>query len=79
MKRLEFERLSHLDKVVFRWVLDPVEHDAVICHDAIKNWNAKNISLFEISSARSSVELLMVRQAYHIRYKKSLSKMWLNI
>jgi len=74
LKRLESELSSHFEKAVFRWVLDPAERDAVICHDAIKKWNAKDISLLEISSARSSAELLMVRQAYHIRYKKSLEE-----
>lgn len=74
LKRLESELSSDFEKALFLWVLDPAERDAVISHDAIKKWNAKNTSLLEISSARSSAELLMVRQAYHIRYKKSLEE-----
>lgn len=74
LKRLESELSSDFEKAVFLWVLDPAERDAVISHQAIKKWNPKNKSLLEISSARSSAELLMVRQAYHIRYKKSLEE-----
>ncbi|KAH9299585.1 hypothetical protein KI387_031267, partial [Taxus chinensis] len=74
LMRLESELSSDFERAVFLWVIDPADRDAVLAHEAIRRWNPKNKSLLEISCARTASELLMVRQAYHIRYKKSLEE-----
>uniref|UniRef100_A0A0D6R3K3 Annexin n=1 Tax=Araucaria cunninghamii TaxID=56994 RepID=A0A0D6R3K3_ARACU len=74
LKRLESELTRHFEKALLLWVLGPAEGDALLAHEAIRKWNPKNRSLLEISCARSSNELWMVRQAYHARYKKSLEE-----
>eukprot|EP01018_Ginkgo_biloba_P011693 Gb_19225 [translate_table: standard] len=62
------------EKVVLLWTLDLAERDARLAHEVIRKWSPNNISLLEISCSRSSIELLLVRKAYHIRYKKSLEE-----
>ena len=74
LKRLESEASRNFERAVLLWVLDPADRDALLAHEAIKKWSPKNTSLLEITCARSSTELWMVRQAYHNRYKKSIEE-----
>lgn len=56
------------------WSLDPNDRLALLANDAARKWNSSNRVLIEIACARSSHELFLVRQAYHVRYKKSLEE-----
>lgn len=56
------------------WTFDPAERDAYLAFEAAKKWNPKNRVLIEIACARSSGQLLAVRQAYHARNKRSLEE-----
>lgn len=74
LKRMQSELTRDFEKALLLWSLDPPERDALLAYESIKKWSPNNRSLLEISSARSSTELWSVRQAYHIRYKKSLEE-----
>ena len=56
------------------WTLDPAERDAFLANEATKKWTSSNQVLVEIACARSPQELLLARQAYHARFKKSLEE-----
>lgn len=56
------------------WTLDPAERDAFLANEATKKWTSSNQVLAEIACSRSSHDLLLARQAYHSRYKKSLEE-----
>ncbi|KAE8056897.1 hypothetical protein FH972_013629 [Carpinus fangiana] len=60
--------------LVVLWTLDPAERDALLANEATKRWTSSNQVLVEIACTRSSHDLLLVRQAYHARYKKSLEE-----
>lgn len=61
-------------KLLLIWTLDPSERDALLANEAVRKWNPSDRVLIEIACARSSTELMLVRQAYHARYKKSLEE-----
>ncbi|CAB4314182.1 unnamed protein product [Prunus armeniaca] len=50
----------------------PAECDAFLANEATKRFTSSNKLLLEIATSRSSHDLLLVKQAYHVRYKKSL-------
>ena len=56
------------------WTLDPAERDAALANEATKRWTSSNQVLMEIACTRSPNELLLARQAYHARFKKSLEE-----
>lgn len=66
--------ISSHQRVVVLWTLDPAERDALLANEATKRWTSSNQVLVEIACTRSSHDLLLVRQAYHARYKKSLEE-----
>lgn len=74
LKRLQSELSRDFERALLLWSLDAPERDALLAHESIKKWSPKNRSLIEISCARSSTELWLVRQAYHVRCKKSLEE-----
>ncbi|XP_062093099.1 annexin-like protein RJ4 [Humulus lupulus] len=74
IKRLESELSGDFEKAVYRWILDPVDRDAVLAHVAIKKSEADFRVLIEISCIYSPEELLGVRRAYQSRYKRSLEE-----
>eukprot|EP01018_Ginkgo_biloba_P024151 Gb_31679 [translate_table: standard] len=74
LKRLQSELTRKFERAVLLWMLDPADRDALLAHEVTKTWSTKDRLLIEICCARSSNELLMVRQAYHIRYKRSLEE-----
>lgn len=56
------------------WTLDPAERDAYLANEATKRWTSSNQVLVEIACARSPHDLILARQAYHARFKKSLEE-----
>ncbi|CAN6542732.1 unnamed protein product [Malus baccata var. baccata] len=74
LKELEKELTSDFERIVLLWTLDPAERDAFLANEATKKWTKCNQVLAEIACSRSAHELLLARQAYHARYKKSLEE-----
>ncbi|CAL5414543.1 unnamed protein product [Camellia sinensis] len=56
------------------WTLEPAKRDAVLANEVTKRWTSSNQVLVEIACARSPHELLLAKQAYHARFKKSLEE-----
>ncbi|KAK6115490.1 hypothetical protein DH2020_007759 [Rehmannia glutinosa] len=63
-----------LQRVVMLWTLDPSERDAYLANEATKRWTSSNQVLMEIACTRSPKELLLARDAYHARFKRSLEE-----
>ncbi|XXG41409.1 hypothetical protein AAC387_Pa01g1873 [Persea americana] len=73
--RLKSELSGDFEKAVIRWMLDPVDRDAVMANVAVKNFVTPDIRvILEIACVRSPSELLAVKQAYHSLYKRSLEE-----
>ncbi|KAF3794701.1 Annexin-like protein [Nymphaea thermarum] len=73
IKRLEKELAGDFERAVYRWMHDPVEREAIIANVAVKKEIDYRV-IVELAAARSSNELLAIRQAYHARYKCSLEE-----
>ncbi|XP_073294251.1 annexin Gh1-like [Primulina huaijiensis] len=74
LKALDKELTNDFERVVMLWTLDPPERDAYIANEATKRWTSSNQVLVEIACARSPKELLLARDAYHTRFKRSLEE-----
>ncbi|KAK9270578.1 hypothetical protein L1049_026159 [Liquidambar formosana] len=74
LKALNKELSNDFERVVLLWTLDPAERDAFLANEATKKWTSSNQVLMEIACTRSSHQLLLARQAYHARFKKSLEE-----
>ncbi|XP_073066689.1 annexin Gh1-like [Primulina eburnea] len=74
LKALDKELTNDFERVVLLWTLDPPERDAYIANEATKRWTSSNQVLVEIACARSPKELLLARDAYHTRFKRSLEE-----
>uniref|UniRef100_A0A5B6YXY2 Annexin n=2 Tax=Davidia involucrata TaxID=16924 RepID=A0A5B6YXY2_DAVIN len=74
LKALNKELSNDFERAVLLWTLDPAERDAFLANEATKRWTSSNQVLMEIACTRSSHELLLARQAYHSRFKKSLEE-----
>ncbi|MQM22878.1 hypothetical protein Taro_055937 [Colocasia esculenta] len=74
LKSLDRELSRDFEKLVLIWTLDPAERDALLANEAARKGSSGNCVLIEIACARSSTELFLVRQAYHVRYKRSLEE-----
>ncbi|KAK2984651.1 hypothetical protein RJ640_006634 [Escallonia rubra] len=74
LKSLDKELSQDFERIVLLWTLDPSERDALLANEATKRWTSSNQVLVEIACTRSSQELLLARQAYHTRFKKSLEE-----
>jgi len=59
---------------VLLWILDPAERDAYLANEATKKMTSDNWVILEIASTRSSLDLLKAKQAYQIRFKKSIEE-----
>lgn len=60
---------------MYRWILEPIEREAVFANVALRiDKNVDYIVLVEIACVRSPEELLLVRRAYHNRFKRSLEE-----
>ncbi|KAL7176004.1 hypothetical protein ACSBR2_029558 [Camellia fascicularis] len=74
LKALDKELSNDFERLVLLWTLEPAERDAVLANEATKRWTSSNQVLVEIACARSPHELLLAKQAYHARFKKSLEE-----
>ncbi|XP_043691778.1 annexin-like protein RJ4 [Telopea speciosissima] len=74
IKRLESELSGAFEKAVYRWMLDPPDRDAVLVNVALKHSIPDYRVIAEIACVRSPEELLAVKRAYHLRYKRSLEE-----
>ncbi|CAN6484717.1 unnamed protein product [Victoria cruziana] len=74
LKDLKDELSNDFESSVLLWTLDPAERDALLANQTIRRWEPKNHVLIEIACARSPKELLLVREAYHARFKKSIEE-----
>ncbi|XP_030545248.1 annexin Gh1-like [Rhodamnia argentea] len=74
LKALDRELTNDFERLVVLWTLDPAERDAYLANEATKRWTSSNQVLMEIACTRSPQRLLLARQAYHARYKKSLEE-----
>ncbi|KAF8009937.1 hypothetical protein BT93_J0804 [Corymbia citriodora subsp. variegata] len=74
VKRLESELTRDFEKAVYRWILDPADRDAVLANVALRKSHPDYHVIIEISSIHSADELLEVRKAYKLRYKRSLEE-----
>lgn len=74
LKALDKELSHDFERLVLLWTLEPAERDAVLANEATKRWTSSNQVLVEIACARSPHELLLAKQAYHARFKKSLEE-----
>ncbi|KAI3952327.1 hypothetical protein MKX01_005194 [Papaver californicum] len=71
---LEKELSSDFERIVLLWTLDPAERDAVLLNESTKRWTSSSQVILEIACTRSSHALLLDKQAYHARFKKSLEE-----
>jgi hypothetical protein len=55
-------------------MLDPVERQAVMAHDATKRIMEEYPVVVEIACASSAAELVAVKKAYHALYRRSLEE-----
>ncbi|GAV69130.1 LOW QUALITY PROTEIN: Annexin domain-containing protein, partial [Cephalotus follicularis] len=74
VKRLESEISGDLEKAVYYWTMDPADRQAVLAHVAIKKAEPDYHVIVEIACVLSPEELLAVRRAYHLCYKRSLEE-----
>ncbi|KAG6601138.1 annexin-like protein RJ4 [Cucurbita moschata] len=74
VKRFESELSGHLERAVYRWILDPEDRDAVLAHVALRKPNEDFAVIVELSCIYSPEEFLAVRRAYQHRYKRSLEE-----
>ncbi|XP_024976940.1 annexin D1-like [Cynara cardunculus var. scolymus] len=74
LKALEKELTRDFERLVLLWILDPPERDAVLANEASKKFSTSDRALVEIACTRSSRDLHLARQAYHIKYQKSIEE-----
>lgn len=74
LKALDKELSNDFERVVLLWTLEPAERDAYLANEAMKRWKSSNKVLVEIACTRSPKELVLVREAYHARFKRSLEE-----
>ncbi|OIW02104.1 hypothetical protein TanjilG_26644 [Lupinus angustifolius] len=72
LKSLADELSGDFERAVLLWILNPAERDALLANEAIKKGSAGHCILMEIACTRSSHHLFLVREDYHIRFKRSL-------
>lgn len=74
LKSLDKELSNDFERLVLLWTLSPPERDAYLINEATKRWTKSNQVLVEIACTRSSHDLLLAKQAYHARFKKSMEE-----
>lgn len=75
LKLFNFQKwLCFKQRTVLLWTLDSAERDALLANEATRRWTSSNRVIMEIACTRSSQELLLARQAYHTRFKRSLEE-----
>ncbi|KAF5185410.1 Annexin d2 [Thalictrum thalictroides] len=74
LKSLQKELSNDFERAVLLWTMDPAERDAFLTNEATKRFTSNNQVILEIACTRSSHDLLLAKQAYHARFKKSLEE-----
>lgn len=59
---------------MFRWILDPLDRDAVLANVVLKEKTPEYRVIVELSCIYSPEELLAVKRAYQARYQHSLEE-----
>ncbi|KMT17075.1 hypothetical protein BVRB_2g041320 [Beta vulgaris subsp. vulgaris] len=72
IRRFEKELSGDFERAVYRWMLDPLDREAVLANVALKKSDYKVI--IELSCIPSTEELLAIKRAYQARYKHSLEE-----
>lgn len=72
IRRFEKELSGDFERAVYRWMLDPLDREAVMANVALKNSDYQTI--IELSCLPSADELLGLKRAYQARYKHSLEE-----
>ncbi|KNA08231.1 hypothetical protein SOVF_164450 [Spinacia oleracea] len=72
IKRFEKELSGDFERAVYRWMLDPLDREAVLANVGIKKSDYRVI--VELSCISSAEELLAIKRAYQARYKHSLEE-----
>jgi annexin A7/11 len=61
-----------LCNLLYLWMLDPAERDAIMARDAIESAMTDYWVLIEIFTRRKQEQLFFTKQAYLARFKKNL-------
>lgn len=72
IRRFEKELRGDFERAVYRWMLDPLDREAVLANVALKKSDYRVI--IELSCIPSAEELLAFKRAYQARYKHSLEE-----
>lgn len=57
-----------------QWIFEPADRDALLANEALKRAVPDYHVVIEIACVRTPEELFAVRQAYQVRYKRSLEE-----
>ncbi|KAK4763579.1 hypothetical protein SAY87_013017 [Trapa incisa] len=71
---LQSEFSGHLEKALTHWILDPVDHVALLVHSELRKLNPNHGVIAEIACIRSPEDLLAVKRAYRSRYRRSMEE-----
>ncbi|KAJ0094543.1 hypothetical protein Patl1_17027 [Pistacia atlantica] len=71
---LDSELSGDFKKAVHQWIFEPADRDALLANEAIKKAVPDYHVIIEIACVGSPEELFAVRQAYQVRYKRSLEE-----
>lgn len=72
IRRFEKELSGDFERAVYRWMLDPLDREAVLANVALKKSDYRVI--VELACIPSAEELLAFKRAYQTRYKHSLEE-----
>uniref|UniRef100_A0ACD5Y153 Uncharacterized protein n=1 Tax=Avena sativa TaxID=4498 RepID=A0ACD5Y153_AVESA len=73
-KTLAADQDNELCNLLYLWMLDPAERDAIMARDAIESAATDYRVLIEIFTRRKQEQLFFTKQAYLARYKKNLEQ-----
>ncbi|KAM0853909.1 hypothetical protein ACQ4PT_050767 [Festuca glaucescens] len=71
-KNLAADQDNELCNLLYLWMLDPAERDAIMARDAIESAATDYRVLVEIFTRRKQEQLFFTKQAYLARFKKNL-------
>ncbi|KAF3794213.1 Annexin A5 [Nymphaea thermarum] len=74
LKDIKKELTKEFEHALLLWTLEPAERDAFLADQTMRKWDPKNHVLIELACARSPKELILVREAYHARFKRSIEE-----
>ncbi|CAO2837368.1 unnamed protein product [Amaranthus hypochondriacus] len=74
IEQLKCEISGDFEKAICQWVLDPIERDAILIHEALDKGKPNYSLVVEIVSTKLPEELLTVKRAYHKVYKRALEE-----